>query len=671
MMESDEDDRRGREKFVRERDHKREDDRYNGGLKRSGSRREEYNGSKRGRLDSEHDRDEGVLLSFKKFLLTQEDDITDEQAVAKYNDYKVEFSRKILQKFFNAHKDEEWFRQKYHPDEVAKISASHIESVKKRLDIFEDLRSKGAFDNVTLDQEHTQDIIKILDSVVVLLEGGTNDDLEALKNETLDDDGVSDTEKHTKEEKTESSDEKPADGTVSEADENDKKKSSCLHKTSSIFIRNIPPNVTTEELEALCKRSPGFLRLALGDAASDKKFSRRAWATYKRDVNIKEICWNINNVRVKDSDLSAIINRDLTRRLRTTNGITAHKQVALNDLRIAAKLAAIYDKRLGLHGDEGIPMEERLKDIRMGVDLIGNSKNPLVKQAKMVLMDTEAEEISPEEEELLRRSGDSSGGSEEKGVFTREETVLKALDKLVFYLRVVHSVDFYGHLDYPNEDNMPSRCGILHVRGQAPNGTQWGTSDDGKALVSNKFITDFISGFNQRIELHLVHTDYITDEELAKLGKKDGEKEVELFIEANTVELAKDKWLCPLSGKKFKGPEFIRKHLLTKHEDKLNEVKQEAEFFNNYVADPRRPSEPESKAAAATGGREDDRRDDRYRSTERSRGPASRGYGGYGGAGQPRDYGRGAGGRYFEDAGRRESRPQVSYKDLDAPDDIV
>ena len=51
--------------------------------------------------------------------------------------------------------------------------------------------------------------------------------------------------------------------------------------------------------------------------------------------------------------------------------------------------------------------------------------------------------------------------------------------------------------------------------------------------------------------------------------------EVEKFILANTQELSKDKWLCPLSGKKFKGPDFVRKHLLTKHMEKIDEVKKE------------------------------------------------------------------------------------------------
>lgn len=48
-------------------------------------------------------------MTFKKFLATQDDNITDEDAIAKYSEYKMEFKRQELQKFFDAHKDEEWW----------------------------------------------------------------------------------------------------------------------------------------------------------------------------------------------------------------------------------------------------------------------------------------------------------------------------------------------------------------------------------------------------------------------------------------------------------------------------------------------------------------------------------------------------------------------------------
>lgn len=120
----------------------------------------------------------------------------------------------------------------------------------------------------------------------------------------------------------------------------------------------------------------------------------------------------------------------------------------------------------------------------------------------------------------------------------------------------------------------------------------------------------------------------LSEEEAVKMGRKDPEEEVEKFVSANTQELGKDKWLCPLSGKKFKvsvkscgesstemfwrfqfirfsinfkGPEFVRKHILNKHGDKIEEVKKEVVFFNNFLMDAKRPSLPELKLPPPPG----------------------------------------------------------------------
>ena len=45
--------------------------------------------------------------------------------------------------------------------------------------------------------------------------------------------------------------------------------------------------------------------------------------------------------------------------------------------------------------------------------------------------------------------------------FQRDDALLKKLDRIIIYLRIVHSVDFYNHGEYPNEDVMPNRWGIF------------------------------------------------------------------------------------------------------------------------------------------------------------------------------------------------------------------
>lgn len=48
----------------------------------------------------------------------------------------------------------------------------------------------------------------------------------------------------------------------------------------------------------MCKRYPGFLRAAIADPQPERRWFRRGWVTFERTVNIKEICWNLNNIRV-------------------------------------------------------------------------------------------------------------------------------------------------------------------------------------------------------------------------------------------------------------------------------------------------------------------------------------------------------------------------------------
>ena len=50
-----------------------------------------------------------AMMSFKTFLGTQDDTISDEEAIKKYAEYKLEFKRQQLNEFFVSHKDEEWY----------------------------------------------------------------------------------------------------------------------------------------------------------------------------------------------------------------------------------------------------------------------------------------------------------------------------------------------------------------------------------------------------------------------------------------------------------------------------------------------------------------------------------------------------------------------------------
>lgn len=48
------------------------------------------------------------MLTLKQFLATQDDSISDADAMTKYSEYKQDFKRQQLNEFFVTHKDEEW-----------------------------------------------------------------------------------------------------------------------------------------------------------------------------------------------------------------------------------------------------------------------------------------------------------------------------------------------------------------------------------------------------------------------------------------------------------------------------------------------------------------------------------------------------------------------------------
>ncbi|CAF0849143.1 unnamed protein product [Adineta steineri] len=634
------------------------------------------------------------LSSFKHFLQDQDDNIDQEEAVKRYNDYKTDFKKTQIGDFFTAHKDEDWFKHKYHPDEYSKRREEQREIIKKRLDVFMELYNKNYLDDVSVDIDNQRALTKFLDAVVIKLEGGTDHDLRALdvapssSNTTNEnDDGDDDIPKQSSStteiptpEKTDSStsvtvndskkspeqkrkregsvsddgavsdggddeddvanekvtnnikkepvkEEEPSikkeNGTVtSESKENNEVKISSedtereagevpdaprsLHRTLSIFFRHLAMQTTKEDLENMCKQYSGFRRVCITDPAPERKFCRRGWVTFDHSVQIRSMCYELNSTKLHEVDVGAIINRELKNRIRTINGIGQHKTIVRNDLRLITKIIQQLDDRWNIwetSTNENIKKEMEttstddseissstaaliLSPIKNKRPIGFVSQNPLLKNITEYLV----EEADAEEEELL---GDRTNQQGDSNTFEIDKELTKVLDRLILYLRVVHSIDYYNGTEYAQEDSMPNRCGVIHVRG-AP-----------LSSITEAELTNFMQQFESRLKPFIEFREKLDDDEAKKLGAKNEQDEVEKFINANCQEVGKDKWSCPLSGKKFKGPEFVRKHILNKHQDKIDEAKKDVVYFNNYLYDPKRPQLPEhpsSRSGAPLNG---------------------------------------------------------------------
>jgi hypothetical protein len=127
------------------------------------------------------------MMSFKQFLASlgnAEKELTPEMATKRYNDYKNDFRREQIASFFQAHKNEEWFKYRYHPEESAKRRDEQRENIFKRLDIFIALMNnydkQDGVNELSLDMTNDDDrrrLFKFLDACMIKLEGGIDDDL--------------------------------------------------------------------------------------------------------------------------------------------------------------------------------------------------------------------------------------------------------------------------------------------------------------------------------------------------------------------------------------------------------------------------------------------------------------------------------------------------------------
>lgn len=72
------------------------------------------------------------------------------------------------------------FRCKYFPDEIEKNKERRAATNQRRLEVFIELFENKYFDNVSLDVDKADQIVRVLDAIVIKLEGGSDFDLKSL-----------------------------------------------------------------------------------------------------------------------------------------------------------------------------------------------------------------------------------------------------------------------------------------------------------------------------------------------------------------------------------------------------------------------------------------------------------------------------------------------------------
>nr|POF26109.1 zinc finger protein [Quercus suber] len=550
---------------------------------------------------------------------------------AAYDQYKEKLQKLQAQTFVRAHKDEDWFRERYVPDN-RDVFRSHLMNYRKGLFVqWEQDLASGVFDEFTLEGIYKSES-NGAGGVLEKEEGETTAAAEVLNVGDLL--------------PTRSGDMRDP-----------------LSQQPTLLIKTIAPTVTRERFEAFAKEhlgedEGGFEHLSLSDPNPLKKCHRMGWILLSAESNSSEMEM-ADETTPKDEEQPEAIEPgpESTKTARTTsekalekiNGKTiedpergnftvhcgvhrppdAPRKKALwdlfsaperiaRDLELATRLVRKLDNELGDEIFGVAKIEQRVQSLAENGQLqsIMSTKPPKPDS------DTDIEEGEEEDEGMV----DDEDENDDEELTMRK----KKLDFLVEYLRRVYNFCFFCVFESDSVHELQRKCPGGHLRrprasltsaaketarasamGEAFPLKKRGDDitrsdgDDGDMLDPESPIEErkpagmrptqrnaqqlqrafnWVKTFEEKV-LQILEPENVNLRKLGGVPVEEGlEEELSKFVKQEDV----SKYRCkvPDCAKLFKGVEFWRKHVEKRHTEWFEQQRQDVELVNRYVLDP-------------------------------------------------------------------------------------
>jgi hypothetical protein len=612
------------------------------------------------------------MKSYKQFFEILGEHLPQHEAQKRYEEYKKEFNKRNSRTFFNEHCKEEWFKERYHPDLMKKRRETKIERAKVEARAFAEELEKGT-----------------------LKYNLTADDFPHLLTKSSYEEGAPSNYSHHHEDEDEHS---IGDG--------------------SLEVRDEGPEVTEEHA------APAGEEHSASNNNEDPNSESGKAKEAGRQINLRA-----SSSRQLDSRVdSSLDNYSLTSQHQNPESNNTNKQVETKDkvihffpprdphtlfiktippscpreelLAVISKVEGGELRRLIIGQPNPYKYFHRVGWITYTSDeaceyALKNFNNYKFPDFALMLtthihrggeqvrvtpaLSSEPERLARDLKQLrqLAVQLDSEKGITENILVKRDDqdmdrdlAVHQKVDRYNMYIRRVHAYCYYCSEEFFDPEDLFFRCGELHLRGTEKNHGE----QDATAWYDN-----VDSKFRQRMET--------PDDPNIYGGNKMIERFKDDYATERTVRVEEGKYRCGLCDKLFKGPEFVKKHIIapakSDHVPVPEEVSLKAieeQYYENYLSDPKRilPSninftkENEKQALRKKQNQQQQFDDDRPQQSYRGRGGRGRGNQGFRGRGRGgfnRGYGSPYGNEGPQDKSMYESRKIMSYVDLDAPPD--
>ncbi|KAI9202777.1 uncharacterized protein BJ171DRAFT_166970 [Polychytrium aggregatum] len=244
----------------------------------------------------------------------------DEDELSKrYSIYKENFTHKQLSTFFEKHRDEEWFREKYHPVDSLPLK-KEINTRKRELyEKYVALLEAGTLDTINYDE--------------IIKEG---DDPKEDKAGEEADEAAGDEDKRDEDKRDESP--VPTKPTPSV-----QTYPSIRDKAPSLLIKTVPPSIKRSSLVEACSEVPGFQYIALGEPNPLRKFHRIGWVIFKDGTDIEAAFEKLSGLRIDEFTFHFATNQTSSIRIKAGPLELGTLERLKHDLTQAKRLAEALD----------------------------------------------------------------------------------------------------------------------------------------------------------------------------------------------------------------------------------------------------------------------------------------------------------------------------------------
>ncbi|KAI8924285.1 hypothetical protein BC831DRAFT_416339 [Entophlyctis helioformis] len=472
----------------------------------------------------------------------------------RYDAYKETFSRRQHEKFFNAHREEEWFREKYHPKESVEFKATILARRAEQLAKFTADLSAGKFDSLSFDEPAET---AAADAAAGAGAAGASDDPATSKDKPDDDNGDVGAVSATGERKAAAAAEDKPDDKPDE-------------KPYALFIKGVALTTKRQLLVDACKDIPGFKAIVLTDPRPDKKMTRLGWIVFDETADVEAAAKELENKRIDEqTTLHLSFHQTSTYRPRTVPPEMSKPSRLLHDLDQAKRLSIVLDAECAFTSPDASAAA-----VEAHLDNLLGPFEPYTKS-------TENDDVDAQRDVDMDGSFDAANGN---GVQARRassgegalnlEHVKRRLDVYLEYLRVVHNYDYYTGVECVSPEDHSRRSGTYLRR-------PFSLFRESKDTVSRR--ESFAARLDSRVELRM--TKPTSGSLLTKLGGRSVDDEVEKVVGSLVSKEAEGKFRCTTCAKLFKGDEYARKHVRTKHPEALEKPTADLLYFNNYVLD--------------------------------------------------------------------------------------